>query len=135
MLDPVCEILKEPSRLTVYYDGACPLCRSEAGFYSTRRGAEAIRFVDASDSQQSMGGNLDRCVALSRFHVRLPCGALVSGATGFVAIWNVLPGWRWLARVARWPGMSWLLERAYRGFLVIRPTLSRLFGTMIRQTR
>lgn len=74
------------SRLTVYYDGACPLCRREIAFYSSRRGAGAIRFVDASDTDPALGSDLDRCAALARFHVRRADGRLVSGAAGFIAI-------------------------------------------------
>lgn len=35
-------------KLTVYYDGACPLCRREIEFYRRRRGADAIEWVDAA---------------------------------------------------------------------------------------
>ncbi|MBE1285412.1 MAG: DUF393 domain-containing protein [Rhodobacteraceae bacterium] len=120
-------------RLTVYFDGQCPLCRAEIAFYETRRGADAICFVDASDTRQSLGDNLDRCAALRRFHVRDEDGNLVSGAAGFTAIWAVLPGWRWLAWIAKLPGMLWLLERLYLGFLKLRPTLSGLVGRLSRK--
>ncbi len=116
----------EPTQLTVYFDGACPLCRSEIGLYSRCNGAEAIHFVDVSDATQALGHNLTRPDALRRFHVRLSDGTLVSGAAGFTALWAHLPGWRWLAHAAKLPRIEPLLERLYRGFLVIRPTLSRL---------
>ena len=53
-------------------------------------------------------------------------GQLLSGAEAFLALWATLPGWRWLARMSRWPGMLWLLERAYNGFLTVRPALQSL---------
>lgn len=113
-------------QLTVYFDGACPLCRSEIGLYSRCKGAESLHFVDVADATQPLGHNLTRPDALRRFHVRLSDGTLVSGAAGFTALWAQLPGWRWLARAAKLPGIEPLLEALYRGFLVIRPTLSRL---------
>ena len=50
----------------------------------------------------------------------------LDGAAAFVAMWERLPGWRWLARLARLPGMLWLLEVIYRGFLRLRPMLQTL---------
>ena len=31
--------------LTVFYDGACPLCDREISFYKRRRGAEGVRWI------------------------------------------------------------------------------------------
>ncbi|MGP9819830.1 thiol-disulfide oxidoreductase DCC family protein [Salinarimonas sp. NSM] len=112
--------------LTVYYDGACPLCRTEIGHYSRCRGAERIAFVDVSDAAADPGPDLPREAALARFHVRDAQGGLVSGAEGFARLWRVLPAWRPAAAVARLPGVGWLLELAYRGFLPLRPHLARL---------
>lgn len=58
---------------------------------------------------------------MRRLHVRLPDGRLVSGAEAFVAIWQRLPAFRGLALLARVPGMLWLMEGLYRGFLRVRP--------------
>ena len=62
---------------------------------------------------------------MARFHVRREDGQLLSGAAAFVALWLAMPGWRWLGRVARLPGVTPLLELAYRGFLRVRPSIQR----------
>lgn len=125
------------TKLTVYYDGSCPLCTAEIGHYETRRGAGAVCFVNVAEEGIETGGDLDRETALKRFHVRKPDGTLLSGAAAFAEIWDTLPGWRWLARIAKLPGVLWILELGYRLFLPIRPILSRIasrFGATPRTT-
>lgn len=115
-----------PAKTTVYFDGACPLCRLEIAHYRRQEGAGAIAFVDASDPQADLGPDLARKAALRRFHVRDPSGTLVSGARGFIRIWRLLPRWRWAAKLAALPGVTPLLEMLYRAFLPLRPALARL---------
>jgi predicted DCC family thiol-disulfide oxidoreductase YuxK len=109
----------------VLYDGACPLCRREIALYRSVRGDVPLCFTDVSDEAVGLPANLDRASALARFHVQRTNGEVVSGAQAFLDLWSVLPGWRWLARIGRIPGVAWLLERSYRGFLVFRPALQR----------
>lgn len=111
---------------TIYYDGSCPLCTAEIGHYAGQKGSDRLRFVDVSAAGADPGPDLALEDARGRFHVRRADGKLLSGARAFVAIWETLPGWRWAARLARIPGVTPLLEVAYRLFLPIRPALSRL---------
>jgi ubiquinone biosynthesis monooxygenase Coq7 len=106
---------------TVYFDGACPLCRREIAHYRSRAGAESISWVDvATVEAAALGENLDRDAALARLHVRDADGRLVSGAAAFAAIWRRLPAYAWLGRLASPPPVQWLLEGGYRGFLAVR---------------
>nr|WP_082029749.1 DUF393 domain-containing protein [Ruegeria sp. ANG-S4] len=110
----------------MYYDGSCPLCSVEIGHYAACEGSDGLHFVDVSNSDVRLGDDLTRQEAMGRFHVRLADGKLVSGARGFTELWGALPKWRWLARVARLPGILPLLELAYRCFLPLRPMISRI---------
>ncbi len=110
--------------LTVYYDGACPLCRREIGLYRGLPSDGALCFVDVADPAQPLPAAREQL--LERFHVAHPDGRLDSGARAFLALWAALPGWRWLARLGALPGVTPLLEAAYRVFLRVRPAMQRL---------
>lgn len=115
--------------LTVYYDGSCPMCRSEISFYQVRDGAEAITWVDVSavPAGIEVAPGLTKADAMERFHVRDGSGQLVSGAAAFATLWTWLPAFRLAGRVAALPGIRHGLELAYRGFLPVRPWLQRRF--------
>ena len=111
--------------LTVLYDGACPLCRREIALYRGLPASQPLAFVDVSDAASALPAGTPRARLLARFHVQRPDGTLADGARGFVALWAVLPGWRWLARAAALPGITPLMEVAYRAFLHLRPLMQR----------
>lgn len=120
---------EERPALTVLYDGACPLCRREISVY---RGLAPLSpqmqvcFADISEADSPLPSGTTRDDLLARFHVQSPDGRLLSGAQAFLALWSALPGWRWLARLGRLPGMTWMMEQAYRLFLRYRPQLQGL---------
>lgn len=114
--------------LTVLYDGACPLCRREIGIYRDLQPlspGSSVCFADVSNAAVPLPPGATREQLLARFHVQGPDGKLLSGAEAFLALWAVLPGWRWLAFAGRLPGATWVMERTYRFFLRWRPTLQR----------
>jgi predicted DCC family thiol-disulfide oxidoreductase YuxK len=110
---------------TVLYDGACPLCRREIAIYRGLQPDTPVCFADVSDPASPLPADATREQLLARFHVRASDGRLLSGAQAFLALWAVMPGWRWLAWAGRLPGAAWLMERAYRLFLRVRPMLQR----------
>jgi predicted DCC family thiol-disulfide oxidoreductase YuxK len=106
---------------TVYFDGACPVCRREIAHYRRLRGSDSIAWVDASSCDvAALGRGLDRSLVLSRFHVREDDGTLTSGAAAFIAIWRRLPAFAWLATLASFRPMPAVLEVGYRIFLRVR---------------
>jgi len=117
------------SALTVFYDGACPLCRREIGWYRRRRNDGRIDWLDVSQcADEALPQGLDRPTLLARFHVALPDGRVVSGPPAFAALWLRYPGLRWAGWLARIPPLPLLLEGGYRLFLRFRPRLQRLAG-------
>lgn len=117
---------QDDSPMTVYFDGNCPLCRREIGVYRGLSASQPVCFADVCDLGQSPPSGISRETLKSRFHVRHADGQVVSGARAFLALWAVMPGWRWLARLGALPGATPVLEVSYRGFLRVRPFLQRL---------
>jgi predicted DCC family thiol-disulfide oxidoreductase YuxK len=113
--------------VTVYFDGACPICQREIAYYKDRVNAEHVSFVDASCENERLGDDLDRDTALARMHVRRADGVLVSGAAAFAELWQVVPGFQRLGRLASFKPVTAILELGYRATLKIRPRVQRLF--------
>lgn len=109
--------------VTVWYDGACPLCSREIAAMRRLDRDGAIDFVDIADPATPCP--IERKDALARFHVA-EGGRVLSGAAAFAAMWRAIPALRWIGLLARWRPIELALEAAYRGFLVIRPQLQRL---------
>lgn len=114
--------------LTVLYDGSCPLCRREIALYQGLKADQPLAFVDVSDASADLPPGTARDRLLARFHVLRADGSVVDGARGFIALWAALPGWRWLSRLAALPGLTGLMELAYRAFLLVRPAMQRWAG-------
>ncbi len=125
----------ERSEATVYFDGSCPLCRTEIAYYRGQDSACRLRFVDVSEPGAPTPEGVTQEAAMQRFHVAKSDGSIVSGAAAFATVWALLPGWRWASRLASLPGVTTLLEIAYRGFLPIRPYISRTIGRLSRSLR
>jgi predicted DCC family thiol-disulfide oxidoreductase YuxK len=123
----------ESVKSTVYFDGACPLCRAEIDYYGRTDQAGALCFVDVSEPGAETPEGLTQREAMARFHVRAGDGRLLSGAAAFVEVWRRLPRWRWAARVASLPGALAVLELGYRLFLPVRPLLSRSLGRILQR--
>lgn len=123
----------EPSQSTIYFDGSCPLCQAEIGYYRAKDEAGALCFVDVSETGAVTPEGITQQRAMARFHVRASDGRVLSGAAAFVEVWSRLPKWRWAARAASLPGALAVLELGYRLFLPVRPTISRLFGHLLKR--
>jgi predicted DCC family thiol-disulfide oxidoreductase YuxK len=113
--------------VTVYFDGSCPLCRAEISHYQAQDCASSLRFCDVSRAAGEVSPGLTAEQAMARFHVRRADGEVVSGAAAFVAVWRLLPRWRWAARMASLPGAMSFLEAGYRIWLRLRPAAVKRF--------
>ena len=68
------------SKWPVYFDGSCPLCRAEIGYYRRNDQADALFFVDISEAGAVTPEGITQQQAIERFHVRAGDGRVLSGA-------------------------------------------------------
>ncbi len=112
------------TRVTVWHDGNCPLCRREIAIMRRLDRRGRIDFIDATGPDDCP---IDRAALLARFHA-MEDGRLLSGAAAFAAMWRAIPLLRPIGLLARYRPVLDLLERAYLRFLKVRPRLQRWLG-------
>jgi predicted DCC family thiol-disulfide oxidoreductase YuxK len=86
-------------KLTMYYDGLCPLCQAEILFLSGRNQAGLLHFVDVNSSQYSEGLVGVSCQkALDSMSAQYDDGELINGVDVFCAAYERanLPKLAWL---------------------------------------
>ena len=91
----------------------------------------SIAWVDISVTGYVPPAGTSQAALMRRFHTVTPAGVLLSGASAFVHVWSLLPGWRHLARMARLPGVTPLMEMTYRLFLHLRPWMQSAYRRLV----
>lgn len=109
---------------TLYYDGACPLCRREADHYRRAAGAATLAFVDiAAPEFRAADHGLDAKAVMRTLHARDAAGAVHTGIDAFAVVWRQLPRYRPLATLTRTPVVRQLMLLGYAAFARVRPRL------------
>jgi demethoxyubiquinone hydroxylase (CLK1/Coq7/Cat5 family) len=123
--------------LSVYFDGACPLCVREVAVYRRQAPAD-VRWENLAEPEvhiprASNGYMPARDVLLRRFHVHTADGRWLHGAPAFAMLWARL-GWPWrsLSLIGRLPGGLWCMDVVYSLFLRVRPRLQRLVWHLVK---
>lgn len=118
--------MTKPQQLSVFFDGLCPLCSREIDHYRKQQGSEKLTFIDiTSDTFDAAGEGLDPRRVHKVMHTRDQSGKLYTGVDAFVAIWDILPKYGWLAKIARNGLARPLMDFGYNVFAAVRPYLPR----------
>jgi predicted DCC family thiol-disulfide oxidoreductase YuxK len=115
-------------KLTLFYDGACPLCKAEILFLSGRNQANLLDFIDINSAQfDPLKVGVSCEAALAAMYGQYASGQLIQGVSVFPEAY----------RRANLPRMAWffsrkplqpLLRLAYLFFAKNRHAISRLLG-------
>jgi len=115
-------------KLTLFYDGACPLCQAEILFLSGRNQDGLLDFIDINSQRYdpiAVGVSCEQ--ALASMYGQYADGGLIQGAKVFPEAY----------RRANLPFLAWLFSRpylepilnvAYRFFAKFRHQISMIFG-------
>ncbi len=114
------------TKVTVYYDGLCVLCSREIDHYRKSRGADLINFVDiCAPGFEPASHGVDPKAVHRVMHVKRTDGTLATEVDAFITIWDTLPGYWLLAKIARFGVVRFFLNIGYQMFVRIRPYLPR----------
>jgi len=123
-----CFMAHDLQKLTLFYDGACPLCQAEILFLNGRNQAGLLGFVDINSDRydpSALGVSCEQ--ALAAMYGQYADGSLISGAVVFPEAY----------RRANLPFLAWLFSRkivqpplrlGYQFFAKHRHAISRILG-------
>jgi predicted DCC family thiol-disulfide oxidoreductase YuxK len=113
-----------PKPIEVFYDGACPLCSREAGLFARRAPQGAATFVDIAAPGFDAGAHgLDDRAVNKQIHAKTADGRTVVGVDALAEMWQLVPSYRWLARLTKLPVSRQVMQAGYILFARLRPYL------------
>jgi predicted DCC family thiol-disulfide oxidoreductase YuxK len=110
--------------IRIFFDGACPLCRSKMGFYERMEHGGRLQFIDVTAPEFDpvpFGIAID--AFMHEIHAIDQGGRIYRGVDVFLAIWQAFPDSRWysiLTVFVALPGVNYLARLIYRVVARIR---------------
>ena len=103
--------------LTVYYDGKCGLCRREIEYYKRVAPPGGFLWQDIANDPASLTDlDVSQADALRRLHARDAAGTVYVGVAAFIAIWQGLNYWKYLALIFKLPLLKAIASVVYDRF-------------------
>ena len=103
--------------LTVYYDGKCGLCRREIEYYKRVAPPGRFLWLDIANDPTSLAVlDVSQADALRRLHARDAAGTVYVGVAAFIAIWQGLNYWKYLALIFKLPLLKAIASVVYDRF-------------------
>lgn len=105
------------NKIYIFFDGQCGLCRREINHYKRIAPRDQFSFIDITQDQalfKQLGLTIED--GLKLLHVQTSDGVIHRGVDAFIVIWQQLPYWHYLARMASFPMIKPILSLFYRIF-------------------
>jgi len=114
------------NKVKIFYDGLCHLCSYEMEHYQKLSGSENLEFVDITHPDfVASDYNLDPTQVQKALHVIDKDGHLRTAVDAFIAIWETLPGYISVARIASVKPVKAIMTLGYHAFAKIRRYLPK----------
>ena len=102
--------------LTIFFDGACPICDREIALMKRLNRRRQLEFCDFSDKEYDAASSGFAAADLAKvIHARWSDGSVITGVEVFRAMWEAV-GLGFLARLSRLSLVEPLVLRAYAWF-------------------
>ena len=121
------------ARLTIFFDGDCPLCKREVDFLQSRNQKRYLKFIDINSSDFALYVNqkITYKEAMQRIHALKSDGTLIKDIEVFQEAYNLI-GLGWIYAPTKLPIIDKLIESIYglwakyRLKITLRPPLEEL---------
>ena len=103
------------TKLTLLFDGGCPLCQREVSFLRSRDSSNSISFVniDAPDYNPELYGGISYRDAMGRIHAINSYGKVLKDVEVFREAYRLV-GMGWVYAPTTWPFLGPLIDEVYR---------------------
>lgn len=120
--------LNKDNKLTLFYDGQCPLCKAEILFLESRNKNHLLEFIDVSETSYSEKDHAISCdAALAQMHGKFSDGKIITGVSVFAAAYERV-NLKLLAWIFSRKWMQPFLTVAYKLFAKYRHQISKTIG-------
>ncbi len=109
--------MSQAAKTTVYFNSACPVCRSGIAWQKGQASSCEIEWIDVHTTPEAvaeLGADLES--VRERLHVRDADGRVRVGADAIAVLFGQTAGQGWLGRLMAVPLLQPLMRRAYNAF-------------------
>ncbi len=120
-------------KLTIFFDGGCPLCKREVDFMQSRNKKGYLRFIDINSSDFSLDPKygITYKQAMERIHALKSDGSVINDIKVFQEAYSLI-GLGWIYSPTKLPIFDKLIDFVYRFWakyrlkITFRPSIEKL---------
>ena len=120
-------------KLTIFFDGGCPLCKREVDFLQSKNQKGALRFIDinTSDFSSDLKYGITYKQAMDRIHAMKSDGSVIKDIKVFQEAYSLI-GLGWIYAPTKLPILDKFIEyiyglwAKYRLKITLRPSIEKL---------